>query len=213
MKQYKLVIFDWDGTLMDTIGKIVDCMQSVALELKLPIPSELQVRDIIGLSILPAMEQLFPDFEDNYDTLLAAYKNHYLHLNLTPTPLFDGVESLLNQLQQSGKILAVATGKRREGLDRLLNETGFSKYFSATRSADEAASKPHPSMITSLLAQLNIAPEQAIMIGDSKLDIAMANNAGVDSIGVTYGAHSLQDLLTQHPTVTVDSPAEMLMHL
>ena len=213
IKQYQLVIFDWDGTLMDSIGKIVDCMQSVASDLSLLVPTEQQVRDIIGLSILPAMQKLFPDSPDKYDDLLEAYKNYYLNINSTPSPLFEGIESVLSQIQANGQTLAIATGKRRAGLDRMLTETGLGKFFVATRSADEAESKPHPSMINSLLEEFNIAPEQAVMIGDSKLDIAMANNAGVNSIGVTYGAHSLEDLLSQKPTATVNKPAEILLHL
>ncbi|MBQ4890945.1 HAD family hydrolase [Shewanella sp. UCD-FRSSP16_17] len=213
IKQYELVIFDWDGTLMDSIGKIVDCMQCVAKELNLLVPSEQQVRDIIGLSILPAMEKLFPDNPEQYDALLEAYKNYYMNINATPSPLFDGIESVLSQIQANGQTLAIATGKRRAGLDRMLTETGLGHYFIATRSADEAESKPHPSMITSLLEELDICPSKTVMIGDSKLDIAMANNAGVNSIGVTYGAHSLEDLLTQSPTNTVNSPQDILLHI
>ncbi|WP_299572224.1 HAD-IIIA family hydrolase [uncultured Shewanella sp.] len=211
--QYQLVIFDWDGTLMDSIGKIVDCMQCVASDLSLPVPTDQQVRDIIGLSILPAMENLFPNNADQYDDLLEAYKNYYLNINVTPSPLFDGIETVLTEIQAAGHTLAIATGKRRAGLDRMLAETGLGQYFVATRSADEAESKPHPSMITSLLEELNIAPEQAVMIGDSKLDIAMANNAGVSSIAVTYGAHSLEDLLSQNPTATANKPTDILQYL
>ncbi|WP_285162776.1 HAD family hydrolase [Shewanella goraebulensis] len=211
--QYQLVIFDWDGTLMDSIGKIVDCMQCVASDLSLPVPTDQQVRDIIGLSILPAMENLFPNNADQYDDLLEAYKNYYLNINVTPSPLFDGIETVLTEIQAAGHTLAIATGKRRAGLDRMLAETGLGQYFVATRSADEAESKPHPSMITSLLEELNIAPEQAVMVGDSKLDIAMANNAGVSSIAVTYGAHSLEELLSQNPTATANKPTDILQYL
>ncbi|GIU53256.1 HAD family hydrolase [Shewanella sp. KT0246] len=211
--QYQLVIFDWDGTLMDSIGKIVDCMQCVASDLSLPVPTDQQVRDIIGLSILPAMENLFPNNADQYDDLLEAYKNYYLNINVTPSPLFDGIETVLTEIQAAGHTLAIATGKRRAGLDRMLAETGLGQYFMATRSADEAESKPHPSMITSLLEELNIAPEQAVMVGDSKLDIAMANNAGVSSIAVTYGAHSLEELLSQNPTATANKPTDILQYL
>ncbi|WP_144207026.1 HAD family hydrolase [Shewanella donghaensis] len=213
IKQYQLVIFDWDGTLMNSIGKIVDCMQCVAQELALDIPSEQAVRDIIGLSLLPVMEKLFPNNSDRYDDLLAAYKNYYLNINVTPTPLFEGIERILKQISDAGYTLAIATGKRREGLDRLLAETGLGHYFVATRSADEAHSKPHPSMILSLLEELDVKAEHAVMIGDSKLDIAMANNAGVSSIAVTYGAHSLEDLLTESPTAMVHTPQDILLHI
>ncbi len=211
MKRYELVIFDWDGTLMDSIGKIVSCMQQTATELSLSVPSETAIRDIIGLSMDEALNVLHPEAcTMTREKMIAVYRQHYLQLNQTPSPVFFGVEELLTTLKESGHQLAVATGKARAGLNRVLNETGFMDYFHSSRCADEAKSKPDPQMLHELLAQLNIAPERAVMVGDSIHDLNMANNAGVDAIGVSYGAHNETTLQQANPIAVVDSPLAML---
>ncbi|MBW8183873.1 HAD-IIIA family hydrolase [Shewanella nanhaiensis] len=211
MKQYELVIFDWDGTLMDSVGKIVACMQQTAKVLEFPTPSEVAVRNIIGLSMQEALNTLYPDGNESvYRQMIQVYRQQYLELDTTPSPLFDGAELLLKQLNQIGYQLAVATGKARVGLDRVLNETGLGQQFIASRCADEAVSKPHPEMINQLLNQLNVKPAKALMIGDSVHDINMANNAGIDAVGVNYGAHGESQLLTSNPKSIISSPLELL---
>ncbi len=214
MKQYELVIFDWDGTLMDSIGKIVNCMQQTALTLNVSMPSEQAVRDIIGLSMNEALNVLHPDgSSDVHGEMIEVYRQQYLKLNTTPSPLFDGVESLLTELNQIGYQIAVATGKARAGLNRVLGETGLDSHFIASRTADEAQSKPNPEMILQLLHELNVAPGKAVMIGDSVHDLNMANNAGIDAIGVDYGAHGIEQLQQANPKVIISSPLELLQHL
>lgn len=214
MMHYELVIFDWDGTLMDSVGKIVACMQQTARVLELPVPSEMAVRDIIGLSMGEALSMLHPDGDDSvYSQMKDMYRQQYLELNDTPSPLFEGVESLVQQLNVSGYQLAVATGKARAGLNRVLNETGLGVHFVASRCADEAISKPNPGMILQLLAELNVAPDKAVMIGDSVHDLNMANNAGIDAIGVSYGAHDADKLRSANPKAIINSPLELLSYL
>ncbi|WP_299789186.1 HAD family hydrolase [uncultured Shewanella sp.] len=214
MKQYELVIFDWDGTLMDSIGKIVNCMQQTAVTLNVSMPSESAIRDIIGLSMSEALNVLHPDASsDFHGEMIEVYRQQYLQLNKTPSPLFDGVESLLAQLNQIGYQIAVATGKARAGLNRVLGETGLNTHFVASRCADEAQSKPNPEMIFQLLNELNISPDKAVMVGDSVHDLNMANNAGIDAIGVNYGAHGIEQLQQAKPKVIVSSPLELLDHL
>jgi phosphoglycolate phosphatase len=214
MKHYELVIFDWDGTLMDSVGKIVACMQQTAKALGIPVPSEIAVRDIIGLSMHEALSTLYPDGNDTvYGQMMDMYRQQYLELNDTPSPLFEGVESLIQQLNVSGYQLAVATGKARAGLNRVLNETGLGVHFVASRCADEAMSKPNPEMILQLLTELNIAPEKAVMIGDSIHDLNMANNAGIDAVGVSYGAHGEDKLRRANPKAIINSPLELLGYL
>lgn len=214
MKQYELVIFDWDGTLMDSVGKIVASMQQTARALELPVPSELAVRDIIGLSMHEALSTLHPDGDDRvYSLMMDMYRQQYLELNDTPSPLFEGAELLVQQLNDIGYQLAVATGKARAGLTRVLNETGLGAHFVASRCADEAMSKPNPEMILQLLSELNIAPEKAIMIGDSVHDMNMANNAGIDAIGVSYGAHAEDKLRSTNPKAIINSPLALLSYL
>ncbi|WP_350431160.1 HAD-IIIA family hydrolase [Shewanella sp. H8] len=210
-KAFELVIFDWDGTLMDSVGHIVSCMQDVARELSLPIPSEQQVRDIIGLSLPQIMPILFAEYQ-NHQQIISCYRRHHI-ANEQPTPLFEGVESLIRNLHAAGYQLAVATGKGREGLDKVLELTGLGQYFHATRCADDAESKPHPEMLYSLLTHFDITADRAIMIGDSVHDLTMANNAGMAGIGVSYGAHSESRLRTLKPRAIVDQPLEIRQYL
>ncbi|MEZ8185348.1 HAD-IA family hydrolase [Shewanella sp. 5S214] len=210
-KAFDLVIFDWDGTLMDTVGKIVSCMQNVAQELMLPIPSEQEVRDVIGLSLPQIMPILFADHQ-NHQQIIDCYRRHHLASELL-TPLFDGVELLIRNLFDAGYHLAIATGKGRQGLDNVLTLTGLGDYFHATRCADDAQSKPHPEMLYSLLAHFDVTADRAIMIGDSIHDLAMANSAGMASIGVSYGAHNESRLNLLNPRAIVDQPCAIRDYL
>ncbi len=214
MKEYQLIIFDWDGTLMDSIQRIVSCMQKAARACHMPEPSADAVRDIIGLSLSVAMPRLFPQASSElHQTLVRHYSDYYKHLDDTPTPLFSGVDDMMRQLHAAGKSLAVATGKSRSGLERVLNETGLGGLFCTRRGADEAKSKPDPLMLRQILDELAVPVEQAVMIGDSVHDLAMAQAIGMDSIGVTWGVHG-RNLLEQHQPVTiVDSVADLHRHL
>lgn len=210
LSKYDLVIFDWDGTLMDSVGRIVSSMKGVAKELALHNPSDIDVKDIIGLSLNEAAERLFPDAcEHTKNKIKLAYKKHYIELDKTPTPLFNYAHETLSALKVSGKSLSIATGKGREGLNRVMAETDAEQYFVATRSADDCASKPSPEMIQTLLDELNILPEKAVMIGDSALDMKMAKSAGIDRIGVSYGAHSIEKLNLYSPIAIIDCLSEL----
>ncbi|WP_341504055.1 HAD-IA family hydrolase [Gallaecimonas sp. GXIMD4217] len=192
----ELVIFDWDGTLMDSVGRIVSSMQGAALALGLDKPSDQEVRDIIGMSLRPAVQTLFTDLEaDGVERVVSAYRDQYLELNTTPTPLFSGVEAMLRELKSQGRQLAVATGKARPGLERVFKATGLKPLFTTSRTADEAQSKPHPDMLAQILAETGVAAKRALMIGDSTLDMHMAKSAGVRALGVSFGVHSPEHLL------------------
>jgi phosphoglycolate phosphatase len=210
-KAFDLVIFDWDGTLMDTVGKIVSCMQSVAHELALTVPTEQQVRDVIGLSLPTIMPILFAEHE-NHQQIIDCYRRHHLASDY-PTPLFDGVEVLIKQLHEAGYQLAIATGKAREGLDRVLELTGLGQYFHASRCASDSQSKPHPEMLQGLLSYFEISADKAIMIGDSIHDLTMANNANMASIGVSYGAHDEARLKVLQPLAIVSAPSAIRHYL
>ena len=210
MKRYKLIIFDWDGTLMDSIGRIVSSMQSAAAQLDLHTPSEQAVKNIIGLSLPIATEMLFPFCTDQQvEQLLKYYKAHYVNRDNTATPLFEGALSLLKQLKDKEHLLAVATGKGSDGLERVMAQTATKSFFNATRCADESESKPSPDMILQILEQLNINCQNAVMIGDTIHDMAMAKNASIDCIGVTMGAHSGEVLAEFDPIAIVDSLTEL----
>lgn len=210
MKDYKLVIFDWDGTVMDSIDKIVACMQAAATQANLPIPTADQVKSIIGLSLPIAIEKLFPTIsQQQIEQLVKAYKLHYSDHCTVPTPLFENATNLFSNLKSANKLLAVATGKAREGVIRLMAESGTTEFFDASRTADDAISKPDPDMLLQLLAELNVDASGAVMIGDSIHDLSMARNAGIDAIGVTYGVHNKAQLADYSPIAIVDDMYEL----
>jgi len=206
--RYQLIIFDWDGTLMDSLDKIVVCMQAAAKQMQQAIPSEQSVKNIIGLSLLNAVQHLFPKLLLNeQQALVVAYREQYhLHQNIE-TPLYPGIKTLLTTLKEQGYLLAVATGKGRNGLDNMLAQSGTSDLFSATICADEAHSKPDPLMLDMLLQQLQVEPSEALMIGDSSYDLAMAQQAGIASLGVSYGVHDVQKLIQFSPIMILDNLA------
>jgi phosphoglycolate phosphatase len=210
MNDYKLIIFDWDGTLMDSIGRIVSSMQAAAVHCSLIVPSNEQVKDIIGLSLPVALDILFPNNSDKeHQAMLTQYKYQYVEGDDTPTPLFDNALSLLTALKTNDKLLAVATGKGRQGLQRVFHSTNTEKFFHASRCAGEVLSKPAPDMLISLLEELAIAPEDALMIGDTSHDMQMAQSAGVDRIGITLGVHNREILNQYEPKAVVDSLDEL----
>lgn len=211
MKNYKLVIFDWDGTLMDSVARIVSSMRAAAVAAELPVPTTEAVKNIIGLSLPEVFNILFPrNNQEAEERLKRHYKNQYIELDNTPTPLFDYAIELLDQLKEQSVTLAVATGKGREGLNRVMDESNLTQYFQATRCADESASKPAPDMIIQLLKELGITAADAVMIGDSVHDMAMAQNANIDRIGVTMGVGDAKALAQYQPIAVVDSLLELL---
>lgn len=214
MRQVEVVIFDWDGTVMDSVPKIVRSLQIAAELAKVPVPPADEAKQIIGLSLGPAMDLLFPTASQPLkDQLAENYKHAYLHVDKTPTPFYPGAEQLFNTLRQRGYQLAVATGKARRGLDRILAETATGHYFAATRCADEAESKPHPLMLNQLLSEFGLQPQQAVMIGDSKYDLMMAQQIDMPRIGITHGVHGHAEFAPLAPVAVVDQLADLLAHL
>lgn len=210
MKKYSLLVFDWDGTIMDSKAQIVNCMQSAILELKEEPRTSQQVSDIIGLGLEEAIISLYPMMNGKRVLELAqTYREYYLFKDKTPSPLFPGVTEMLGKLRDEGYDLAVATGKSRRGLDKGLHETGLHELFPITRCADETRSKPHPQMLEEILVDHNVDAPQALMIGDSEYDLQMAQNAQVDSLAVSYGVHNLIRLLKQGPVGFVDKAEQI----
>lgn len=206
-----LFIFDWDGTLIDSTGKIVRCMQQAIKELQLEEREDLQVKQIIGLGLPEAIRQLFPDItESDMNRLREKYSSHYIEADQTPCQFYPGVMPALDKLRNEGHHLTVATGKSRRGLNRVLGNLDMVDYFHASRCADETASKPNPLMLHQLLKELAVPAEQAVMIGDTEYDLEMANNAGVAAIGVSYGAHAVDRLLACRPERCIDHFDELI---
>ncbi|MDX1804551.1 MAG: HAD-IA family hydrolase [Alcanivorax sp.] len=208
---YQLVIFDWDGTVMDSTGRIVHCMQQAAVDLTLPSLHADAVRGIIGLGLPEAIASLYPQLDaDGIEQMRARYAAHFIAAEQTPSALYPGALEVLTQLRQAGLKLAVATGKSRKGLQRVWGNTGLDRYFDASRCADESRSKPHPAMVLELLSQFRVAPEQALVVGDTSFDLEMARAAGVDRVAVSYGAHPLERLVPCEPRAIIDELMQLL---
>ena len=205
MSKYSLLVFDWDGTLIDSKAQIVNCMQATIKLLKFDIRTDTQISDIIGLGLDEAIRSLYPDLKhEDIKQASQSYREHYLNKDKTPSPLFDGVKGVLESLKSSGYGLAVATGKSRRGLDKGLNDTQLEAYFPITRCADETRSKPHPQMLEEILVDFNTEASKVLMIGDSEYDLQLANNTQVDGLAVSYGVHGLLRLLKQDPVGFID---------
>jgi phosphoglycolate phosphatase len=209
-KNFDLIVFDWDGTLMDSTGTIVRCIQASARDLGLPVPDQRSASYVIGLGLQDAMEAVLPDLDSKYYPLMVErYRHHYLAQDQELT-LFQGVPEMLADLAHQGYFLAVATGKSRVGLNRALHTTKLLSLFDATRCADETFSKPHPAMLLELTRELGQDLKRTLMIGDTTHDLQMALNAGASGVGVHYGAHTPEELKSLNPLYTADSVA--LLH-
>ncbi|MBI2311343.1 MAG: HAD-IA family hydrolase [Betaproteobacteria bacterium] len=208
-KQFELLVFDWDGTLMDSAAVIVESIQAASGDLGLPVPSDEAARHIIGLGLTDALGYLFPQLpQERYGDLVERYRFHFLARD-SEIPLFGGAQEAIRELHQAGFLLAVATGKSRVGLDRALGNTGLRAYFHASRCADEGFSKPHPGMLLALMEELGMAADRTLMIGDTTHDLQMAANAGVAAVGAAYGAHPRDNLLALSPLACLESFAEL----
>lgn len=195
-KGYELIVFDWDGTLMDSEARIVKCMQLAATDVGIPMPDAARARDAIGLGLSEAIARVFPTIEPAAIAQLAeAYRSHWLGDEVAQAVMFDGALDMVRSLHTDGYLLAVATGKSRRGLDKSLKESGLDTFFHMTRCADEAFSKPHPQMLLDILTDLDASPWQALMVGDTEYDMQMAKSARVPVVGVGHGVHSAERLL------------------
>jgi phosphoglycolate phosphatase len=208
-KQFDLIVFDWDGTLMDSTATIVKAIQAAAKDLGLPVPSDAAASHVIGLGLGEAMQAVMPDIEPAlYPRMAERYRYHYLTKD-HELVLFPGVRPMLDDLSQQGYFLAVATGKSRVGLNRALNAAKLLSTFDATRCADETFSKPHPAMLQELTRELGQDLRRTVMIGDTTHDLMMAANAGAAGIAVEYGAHPVEQLDACHPVFSAKNVPEL----
>lgn len=206
----QLIVFDWDGTLMDSEARIVACLRAAIEETGLSHRPNEALRNIIGLGLREALMTLYPEGSDQqHNDLVKHYRHHFLVSNETPSPLFEGADQLIRELHAQGHFLAVATGKGRQGLDKVLEETALGEYFHYTRCADETRSKPHPQMLLEIMDWLGTEPANTLMVGDTEFDLQMARNAGARALGVSYGVHDKARLLACEPLACLDSLAEV----
>ena len=205
-----MLIFDWDGTLCDSLSRIAYCLQLAADDNSLPVPSLEAARDIVGLGLREALEQLFPGIESTMvDKLRDSYATHFVREDAEPSSLFPGARLALERFREQGYLLAVATGKSRRGLDRVLGALEMTSLFDASSCADETASKPDPLMLQTLLAGSSVTPGAAIMVGDTVYDMAMARAISMPRLAVSYGAHSVERLLDYDPIACIDHCSEL----
>ncbi len=214
MKHFPLLVFDWDGTLVDSIERIVTSLQFASKKtVDINLSAE-QARDVIGLGLMEAIGKLHPELDakqnlGELNEIADAYRQHYMYDNAVPAPLFNGVNDLLNQLRKDGYTLAISTGKSRAGLEQSINEHNLAHHFVTTRCAGENKSKPHPEMLHEILQELNFSASQTLMIGDSEHDLKMASNANINSIGVTHGVHDETTLNKHKPLACLTDITEL----
>lgn len=207
---FDLLVFDWDGTLMDSEARIVACIQAAFDDVGEMPPSDAAARDIIGLGLDEAMAVLWPDADTGERQVVASrYRHHFLVANDTPSVLFPGAREAVEAVAARNFLLAVATGKSRRGLEESLEESGLRAFFHATRCADETHSKPHPAMLEQLMDELGVEPPRTLMIGDTEYDMQLASNAGTAALAVAYGNHASERLLQHGPLGCIDAISDL----
>jgi phosphoglycolate phosphatase len=211
--RYPLIVFDWDGTLMDSTVGITIAIQEAARDLGLPVPDRERASHVIGLGLLDALRAAVPALpQEKYPEFVEAYRVHF-RARQDAMELFPGVREMLEELKASGRRLAVATGKSRRGLDHQFALTGLGELFAASRCADETRPKPDPAMLLELMDELAVQRHELLMIGDTSHDLGMAQSAGVDAVAVGYGAHAIESLGAWNPRASVRSVAELRLWL
>jgi phosphoglycolate phosphatase len=210
VNRFRLLVFDWDGTLMDSIGSIVACAHAAAAELGLPAAPEEALRAAIGLGLADTIERLLPGAApEEAQRMMETYRRHWLATYRHRPRLFPGAAEALAELERAGYLLALATGKGRRGLDLDLAATGLAGRFAATRTADQGLAKPHPRMLLELLDELGAGAAESLMIGDSRWDLEMAAAAGVPAVAVATGTWPREELAGYGPLATLGGVAEL----
>ena len=208
-RRFDLIVFDWDGTLFDSTGLIVRCIQSACADLGLPVPDDQRAAYVIGLGLHDALQHVVPGLSpERYPDLGRRYRHHYM-ARQDELVLFDGTLDMLQALKARNHWLAVATGKSRAGLDEALAHSSLQGLFDATRTADETASKPNPLMLEQLMREFGADPQRTLMIGDTTHDLLLASNAGAASVGVSYGAHESDGFAAHGPLAVLHSTREL----
>ena len=207
--RYQMIVWDWDGTIMNSTPTIVECMQKACADLDREIPNDALASHVIGLGLNESIKMILPNLHPGEYPLLTERFRHYDLSQDHELILFQGILPLLEELKAKGHLLAVATGKPRHGLDRTLINHGLVNFFHDTKTADQTRAKPHPQMLLELMDKWGTSRQDMLMIGDTTHDLKMAKNAGVEAIAVTYGAHPKAELLAHEPLACVDHVTEL----
>lgn len=207
---YKVVIFDWDGTLVDSVEHIAGSLHQAAIELGFPAREREAYRDIIGLGMVEALQALYPGISrDEMQAIREGYARYFFARKTLPQNVFEGMADVVADLRLDGRQVAVATGKSRRGLDSALVSSGLGPHFDITRCADETRSKPDPRMLTEILEHFGIEPGDAVMIGDTRYDLDMARRINMPSIGVEWGVHKRDELGKYDPVFVASTVREL----
>jgi phosphoglycolate phosphatase len=194
----KLVVWDVDGTLVDSRQSIFDTSVAVYGRLSLPIPTYDQVRQIVGLGLREAFEVLSPELPAaEIERVTQTFREEFQTLRRDPgfiEPLYDGAAETLDRLRAEGWKIAMATGKSRAGVETVLRLHGWADLFDSTHCADDGPGKPHPAMLLEAMKALRVPPERTIMVGDTAHDMRMARAASVYAQGVTWGFHTASEI-------------------
>jgi phosphoglycolate phosphatase len=209
LDRFDAIVFDWDGTLIDSTGTIAAAIRCAAADLNLPDPGPERASSVIGLGLMQALSIAVPELPAERAVEFAArYRVHFL-AGETKLQLFPNARELLAQLRASKRKLAIATGKTRAGLARALDSLELATQFDASRCADETEPKPHPKMLLELAEQLQIEPARMLMVGDTTHDLQMAAAAGAPAVAVTHGAHPAHLLQQAGALAVLDSLHEL----
>jgi len=213
-RRFDLLVFDWDGTVMDSVARIVASLRAAITDLGWESRTTFALRDVIGLGLREAAQRLYPQIEAaDYQRFVERYRHHFMFADPTPSELFPGAADTLRELQRQGYLLAVATGKGRQGLNKVLDETGLTTLFHSTRCADETTSKPHPQMLLEIMQELAVPAAATLMIGDTVYDMEMASNAGTPALAVDYGVHDRTRLAQHAPLHCLSEIRELISWL
>lgn len=206
----KIAIFDWDGTIVDSIDHIADSLHKAAADLGFPTLEKAAYKNIIGLGMIDALKTLYPNVQDpDIEAIRQAYSRYFFDKEAKPTQIFPGMAELIERLRVRGIGRAVATGKSRRGLDAAFQSSGLKPQFDVSRCADETRSKPHPLMLEEILDFYNLKPHEAVMIGDTTYDLEMAHRINMPSIGVRWGVHDDESLSRFSPAALVSTATEL----
>lgn len=209
--KYKVIIFDWDGTLVDSTARIVDSMQLAATEVGMPNLTDFAIQQIIGLGLPEALKKLWPEIDaDQLLKMRALYSANFSIHSDVHVDFFPQAHDFFEELRSLGYVLAVATGKTRRGLDEMLDGMAVRDVFTITRCADETTSKPDPHMLEEILTELKLTSAQALMVGDTSFDLDMAKAIDMDSVGMTHGAHQSEILLASGAKTLCHDLTELL---
>ncbi len=209
LDRFDAIVFDWDGTLIDSTGTITAAIRNAAADLGLPDPGPQRASQVIGLGLSQALSIAVPELvAERAAEFAARYRHHFLAAE-SDLQLFPNARELLGELRSRGRRLAIATGKTRAGLTRALERLGLAAHFDASRCADETEPKPHPKMLLELADRLNVPPARMIMVGDTTHDLQMAEAAGAAAVAVAHGAHSAALLRQARALAVLDSLAEL----